>query len=1150
MGLGVWSDVFEWPVIGIQSTLTPDGRVLSFGTNQLGQQGGMHIFDVWDPVTNTHLTLEHTVHTDLFCSAALIVPETGEIIIAGGDTRPLGLINAGVADSNTFNYMDNSLVPTPTGDMTYARWYPTEITLANGKILALGGRDGDLKGVSTPELYTPGVGWTTLNGATTDLFAKGWFYPQTWLASDGRAVALTSSGPKGSSTVVTFDPSGEGRIVSTSLMPFKKFPDAPGVMFAQDKILTLGYLNTAWIVDISGQQPKYTQVAAPRGGHSWSNMILLADGTVMLSGGSEVNNQLKGVTYEVALWNPETKAWTYGDSAEIPRLYHSTTLLLPDATVLSLGGGAPGPLKNLNGEIYKPGYLFNDDGTLATRPTILDAPDKVGQRETFTVSVDDPNSITKLTLVKNGSTTHSTNSDTRIINLEFKVGADGLLHVDLPDNANVATPGYWMLFAFNTKGTPSVASMINIEPGGELFVPQTDTFMTLNGAATFDNPSKIFTLTGNNAWQKGDVISNSAIDLTHDFTINTAIRFGAKEAGTGGISFILHNDPLKGDAIGGTGGHFGAYGINNGLGIEFDVSNDGLKFRDIGADHTGFFDTDAAVNQRQIGAVKSLGNIEDNTWHMVQIVWDADTKTLSYKVDGQVMGTLQRDIAQMYLGGENQAYFGFTGSTGAVGNLQQVRIFANDITYVDPHASQTHDMSMGTTDTMMGSMGSMTHTTFDIASMADLITLSGGARYDSNTNIIQLNTDSPKKVGGVMSDMRIDVSKDFVFDFDVHLGANDKGADGLAFVLHNDPLQERALGNGGNALGAEGIRKGLALEFDTYNNGKAAGDIAADHIQLVDTDAAGNARFVTPPAWLGDVEDCLWHAIRVSWDADTKTLSYSIDGRMVGTVQRDLSTAFLGGSELAYFGFTSSTGGASNLHQVRLNNVTGTFEPITVDHDDMGGMHGAPAFSMLGSAGYNRTGGAVQLTPDQAKMAGGIMSEDKIDLTHNFNIKFDVFLGGKDATGSDGLAFVLHNDARGSDAIGGGSANLGAAGIKNGLGIEFDTYNNGGGYRDIAADHTNFFDTDASLANRAITAAHSLGNIEDGRWHAVQVKWNAAAHTLSYSFDGVQVGSLTQDIAAAYFAASEEVHFGVTASTGGLTNLHQVRFVSVDAMFV
>ncbi len=1143
MGLGVWSNVFEWPVIGIQSILTPDGRVLSFGTNELGQQGGMHIFDVWDPVTNTHLTLEHTVHTDLFCSAAIIVPETGEILIAGGDTRPLGLINGGVADSNTFNYMDNSLVPTPTGDMTYARWYPTEITLANGKILALGGRDGDLNGVATPELYTPGVGWTTLNGATTDMFARGWFYPQTWLASDGRAVAITTAGPKNYSNVVTFDPSGEGRILSTNAMPFRRSFDQPGIMYDQDKVLLMAN-NGFWIADISGQTPKFTQVATPRGGHSWSNMVLLADGTVMLSGGSAVINKLEGVTYEVALWHPETKAWTYGDSAAVPRLYHSTTLLLPDATVLSLGGGAPGPLKNLNGEIYKPDYLFNDDGTLAARPTILDAPDKVEQRETFTVSVTNPNSITKLTLVKNGSTTHSTNSDTRIINLDFKVGADGLLHVDLPDNANVVTPGYWMLFAFNNKGTPSVASIINVEPGGELFVPQADNFMTLNGAASFDNPNKIFTLTGNQAWQKGDVISNSAIDLTHNFAINAAIRFGAKEAGTGGISFILHNDPLKGDVLGGTGGHFGAYGINKGIGIELDVSNDGPKFRDIGADHTGFFDTDATVALRQITPAKSLGNIEDNTWHAFQIFWDANAKTLSYKVDGQVMGTLQRDIAQMYLGGEKQAYFGFTGSTGAVGNVQQVRIYSTNITYADTHTSPAHDM--GAMDAMMGSM---TYTKFDIGSMEHLITLSGGARYNSSTNIVQLTSDTPKKTGGVMSNMRIDVSKDFVLDFDVYLGAKDKGADGLAFVLHNDPLGERALGGGGNTLGAEGIRKGLAIEFDTYNNGKGSGDIGADHTQIVDTDAAGNARFLTQAVGLGDVADGFWHSVRVYWDVDTKTLNYSFDGRTVGIIHQDISTAFLGGSKLAYFGFTAATGGFSNLHQVRLNEARAVFEPITVNHDDMGGMHGAPAFAMLGWAGYNRTGGAVQLTPDQANKVGGIMSEDMIDITHDFNIKFDVFLGRKDAAGADGLAFVLHNDARGSAAIGAGTANLGAAGIKNGLGIEFDTYYNPA-FKDIAADHTNFFDTDASLANRAITAAHSLGNIEDGRWHAVQVKWNAAAHTLSYSFDGVQVGSLTQDIAAAYFASSEEVHFGVTASTGGLANLQQVRFVSVDAMFV
>ena len=42
----------------------------------------------------------------------------------------------------------------------------------------------------------------------------------------------------------------------------------------------------------------------------------------------------------------EADAVTFGDSAAKARLYHSTTLMLPDATVLSLGGGAPGPLKN------------------------------------------------------------------------------------------------------------------------------------------------------------------------------------------------------------------------------------------------------------------------------------------------------------------------------------------------------------------------------------------------------------------------------------------------------------------------------------------------------------------------------------------------------------------------------------------------------------------------------------------------------------------------------------------------------------------------------------------------------------------------------------------------------------------------------------
>ena len=60
-----WSDVFGWPIIGVHALLTPDGKVLTFGTGSDGQQSGLHIFDVWDPLTGTHQTLQHTVHTDI-----------------------------------------------------------------------------------------------------------------------------------------------------------------------------------------------------------------------------------------------------------------------------------------------------------------------------------------------------------------------------------------------------------------------------------------------------------------------------------------------------------------------------------------------------------------------------------------------------------------------------------------------------------------------------------------------------------------------------------------------------------------------------------------------------------------------------------------------------------------------------------------------------------------------------------------------------------------------------------------------------------------------------------------------------------------------------------------------------------------------------
>ena len=58
------------------------------------------------------------------------------------------------------------------------------------------------------------------------------------------------------------------------------------------------------------------------------------------------------------IWNPATGAWTRGAAAQQARLYHSNAVLMPDASVLVMGGGAPGPQNNTNVEVYYPPYLF------------------------------------------------------------------------------------------------------------------------------------------------------------------------------------------------------------------------------------------------------------------------------------------------------------------------------------------------------------------------------------------------------------------------------------------------------------------------------------------------------------------------------------------------------------------------------------------------------------------------------------------------------------------------------------------------------------------------------------------------------------------------------------------------------------------------
>src|SRR5262249_34870013 len=137
-------------------------------------------------------------------------------------------------------------------------------------------------------------------------------------------------------------------------------------------------------------------------------------------------------------------------------------LLLPDGRVLVGAGGryngypSNDPYDRLNAEIYSPPYLFK-----GARPTITSAPGDGAYGASISVATPNAASIASVSLIKLGSMTHAINMDQRYVPLTFSQGAGGL-NVTLPANANLAPPGYYMLFIVDSNGVPSTASMIRM----------------------------------------------------------------------------------------------------------------------------------------------------------------------------------------------------------------------------------------------------------------------------------------------------------------------------------------------------------------------------------------------------------------------------------------------------------------------------------------------------------------------------------------------------------------------------------------------------------------------------------------------------------------------------------------------------------------
>jgi hypothetical protein len=482
---GRWTAATPWPFLPIHAALTPDGRVLTYGGNG-GNQGGEMSYDVWDPQIadpeQAHLTLPNGTRVDTFCSAGLLMPQTGNVVLASGDVN-------GRRDTPdyrnrelvAYDYRSSSLTRLERG-LNHPRWYGTMTQLTSGELFIQGGvcwngsaePCGGATAPTTPEIYRAGRGWVPLHGARDD-DAMGdrdlrWWYPRAWQAPDGRVFSMSAG-----TALYTIDPAGEGAI--------ERFPDLDrrhfgatnsAVMFRPGRILVTGGGGVdsngrepdgspaATVIDITSGTPELTPTQPMSQGRQWHNATVLPDGRVLVTGGSTVNNVLEGVARHAEIWDPDTGTWTQGNAADTPRLYHSFALLLPDGRVLTGGGGSPGPGPYISAEVYSPPYLFTSTGAAAARPVIESAPGQIGGASAgFAVGVTSDRPIGKLSLVGAGAVTHSVDMGQRYVELSFSQSGDTLT-ARLPANRHDLPPGFYMLFAVDTDGVPSVARMVRV----------------------------------------------------------------------------------------------------------------------------------------------------------------------------------------------------------------------------------------------------------------------------------------------------------------------------------------------------------------------------------------------------------------------------------------------------------------------------------------------------------------------------------------------------------------------------------------------------------------------------------------------------------------------------------------------------------------
>ena len=404
---GSWALGQNTTCVAIHVALLPSGKIFYMAGSGYHRDRPSGPFEarLYDPITNSEQDLP--LSEDLFCIGLTHLPN-GNVLMAGGtlmyDTNPNNCNGLWHGLDAAYEVNSSSESLDKVSSMAHGRWYPTLVTLSDGRVFTASGLDEygvyntlieiydpDSKSwsisydsnssntycVGAGETACPGAGSPCYGGPNNGVAPTGLGgYPRMHLMPSGLVIFCG-----GSVTFRTWNPATgnwgnqqtQNRTVrsygTSFLLPLHnnvsergKVLLCGGALGADDPGIT-----TVDILDFdagSNTNPVLRHPASMTFGRRYVAPVILPNGKLAIFGGSANGNGTNPV-FVAEMFDPVTETWQTTAAASVPRVYHQTSILLPDGRVWTAGSTPSSNQEELRTEFFSPDYLFS-----GPRPTI------------------------------------------------------------------------------------------------------------------------------------------------------------------------------------------------------------------------------------------------------------------------------------------------------------------------------------------------------------------------------------------------------------------------------------------------------------------------------------------------------------------------------------------------------------------------------------------------------------------------------------------------------------------------------------------------------------------------------------------------------------------------------------------------------------